>query len=343
MHPIPQNARGVGRLYVFIFAVVLMFSAECFASVVVSSSSPAPYSTDPSPVHFVAWATTGYPITGWHIYVDGTNMFGANNLASINVYLTISQGPHQVAIRAWDSTGAYGTLYEQITVQGTFSLLPTPPSTSKIFSNLDDTSGWGSCNASNCAGGSGTGSYWMAQFQTTPSLDGASMELYNSGQWADALWWKKLGANDWASHFLWDFYVWLDNASLTGAQALEFDVFQFLGGYNYMIGSQCNYAAGFWDIWDENHGKWIHAGIPCLKFSPGTWHHIQWYMQRVPNTHNYTFATLNVDGAGYTVNATYSAAYIGWSDNFGAQYQVDVNGTGAGYHEWIDKSKLTIW
>lgn len=318
-------------------------SAGAFAAVTVTSSSPAPYSTDPSPVHFVASATSSYPITGWYIYVDGTGMFSAINLASINVYLTISQGTHQIVIRAWDSTGAYGSIYEQVTVQGTFSLLPTPPSTSKVFSNLDDMSGWGSCGSTACASGSGTGSYWIAQSQTTPSLDGASMELYNSGAWANALWWKKLGANDWASNFLWDFYIWVDNASLTGAQALEFDVFQFLGGYNYMIGSQCDYAAGFWDIWDEYHGHWVHAGIPCLKFSAGAWHHIQWYVRRVPNTYTYHYDTLIVDGAGFPVNATYSAKYIGWSDNFGAQYQLDVNGTGVGYHEWIDKATLTIW
>jgi hypothetical protein len=325
------------------FTLLMACSAGAFATVSVTVSSPRPYSTDPSPVHFVASATSSYPITGWHIYVDGTNMFSANNLASINVYLTISQGTHQVVIRAWDATGAYGSIYDQITVQGTFSLLPTPPPTSKVFTGLDDMSGWGSCDSNACAGGSGTGSYWMAQYQTTPSLDGASMELYNSGAWANALWWKKLGANDWASHFLWDFYVWVDNASLTGAQALEFDVFQFLGGYNYMIGSQCDYAAGLWDIWDEYHGRWIHAGIPCLKFSPGTWHHIKWYVERVPNTHTYHYDTLIVDRAGFPVNTTYSAAYIGWSDNFGAQYQLDVNGTGVGYHEWVDKSKLTIW
>ncbi len=204
-------------------------------------------------------------------------------------------------------------------------------------------SGWGSCGSSACAGGSGTGSYWMAQNQSSPSLDGSTLELYSSGARANALWWKKVGANSGASNFLWDFQFQLDQASLTGAQALEFDVFQFVGGYNYMIGSQCDYAAGVWDVWDEANGHWVHTAIACPKFSPGVWHHIQWYVQRVPNTYTYHYVTLVVDGQAYSVNATYSAKQNGWSDNTGAQYQLDVNGSGAGYHEWVDKSTLTIW
>src|SRR5262249_49984838 len=154
-------------------------------------------------------------------------------------------------VRAWDSSGAYGSVYEQITVQGTTtamtSALPTPPSSAMVFSGLDDMTGWGSCGSNACAGGSGDGSYWMVGFQTATSLDGGSLEFYSSGVWSNALWWKKLGPHDWASNFLWDFYFQVNQGSLTGGQALEFDVFQFLGGYNYMIGSQCNYAAGVWD------------------------------------------------------------------------------------------------
>jgi hypothetical protein len=332
-------------LIVVVFVIVGMGAAA--AAVTVNVSLPQPYSSDASPVHFKASASGSYAITGWHIYVDGNNVFGVNNTATIDTYVNIAQGTHQVVVRAWDSSGAYGSVYEQITVQGTTttttSALPTPPSSAKVFSGFDDMTGWGSCGSHACAGGSGNGSYWMAGFQTAPSLDGASIEFYNSGAWSNALWWKKVGANDWASNFLWDFYFQVDQASLTGAQALEFDVFQFIGGYNYMIGSQCNYAAGLWDVWDAYDGHWIHTAISCPKFSSGVWHHIQWYVQRAPNTLKYHYVTLVVDGRAFTVNATYSANYKGWGDNLGAQYQLDVDGTGVGYHEWVDKSTLTIW
>jgi hypothetical protein len=169
------------------------------------------------------------------------------------------------------------------------------------------------------------------------------MEVEHSGPWANALWWKDVGANDNATNFLWDFYVQLDSASLTSAQSLEFDTFQSVGGYNYMIGSQCNYGAGVWDTWDEANGDWQHTSIPCPKFSPGVWHHIQWYVQSVPSSHKYSYVTLVVDGKSYPVKRSYSAKYLAWVDNSGVQYQLDVNASGGEYQEWIDRSTLTLW
>jgi hypothetical protein len=230
-------------------------------------------------------------------------------------------------------------------VSANSSALPTPPANAIVFSQIEQmpASEWGSCGTAACAGGSGTSSFWMAQNQTTPSLSGSSMEVYNSGVGANALWYMHLGANDSVSNFLWDFYVQLDSASATAAQALEYDAFQFVGGYNYMIGSQCDYAGKKWDVWDELNDKWVATTVPCTPLAPNVWHHIQWYVQRVPNTTTYHYVTLVVDGTPYTVNQTFSAKNNGWADNLGVQYQLDVNSTGAGYHEWIDQSTFTVW
>jgi hypothetical protein len=172
-------------------------------------------------------------------------------------------------------------------------------------------------------------------------MDGNSTELYNSGVWANALWWQKVGKQNSASNFLWDFYVQVDDDS--PIQSLEFDSFQFLSGYNYMFGSQCNLAAKKWDVWDELDGKWVHTSVACASFTPNVWHHIQWYVTRSTSAQTYTFQTLVVDGTSYTVDMTYSAKNVGWSDNVGVQYQLDVNATGNGYHEWVDESTLTVW
>lgn len=222
--------------------------------------------------------------------------------------------------------------------------LPVPPANAQVFDNLQQTPGWQSCNSADCAGGSGAGTYWLAQNQASPSLSGSSMELYNSGVRADALWWLKVGTDDSATNFLWDFYAQVDESSASAAQALEFDAFQFIGGYNYMLGSQCDLGMGRWDVWDAQNAQWDATSVPCKEFEPDTWHHIQWYMQRIAGTQNYKFVTLVVDGTPYAVNQTYSAAYVaGWSDNMGVQYQLDVNATGGGFHEWVDQSTLTVW
>ena len=222
--------------------------------------------------------------------------------------------------------------------------LPVPPPYATVFNQIEQMPGWQSCDAPSCAGGSGNGTYWMAQNQQNPSLSGASTEVYNSGIWNNALWWMKLGSgHDAATNLLWDFWVQLDSNAAGGAQALEYDSFQFLNGYNYMIGSQCNIAARVWDTWDELHGHWIHTTIPCSGFPAGTWHHIQWYVKTNHTTQQYTYVTLVVDGQAHTVNQTYSAKNLGWSSNVGVQYQLDVNSSGQGYTEWFDMVKLTIW
>ena len=43
------------------------------------------------------------------------------------------------------------------------------------------------------------------------------------------------------------------------------------------------------------------------------------------------------------LNITRNARNLGWSDNLGVQWQLDVNASGQGYHEWIDNVTLTVW
>src|SRR5437868_7819756 len=137
---------------------------------------------------------------------------------------------------------------------------------STTYYNIDDrTTGWGWCTDPSCAGGQNSASaYWMAQFQSTPALDGNSTEFYvaNTSQYADVLFWNKLGPNDAVTHFQWSFKVQVDAASVA-AQALEFDIFQFVGAQEYMFGTQCNYAAGLWDVWNGGGQKWVHTAVPC--------------------------------------------------------------------------------
>jgi hypothetical protein len=78
-------------------------------------------------------------------------------------------------------------------------------------------------------------------------------------------------------------------------------------------------------------------------FSPNAWHHIQSYVTTDTNAHTYTYRVLVVDGQSYQLNVTRKARYLGWGDNLGAHWQLDVNATGGGYHEWVDSSRLWAW
>jgi hypothetical protein len=220
-----------------------------------------------------------------------------------------------------------------------------PPANAVVFYPVQQTSNWGMCNAADCAGGSGNGTYSMTQYVGSPSLSGESTELYIDGAWEDALWFKKFGSGyENATHMLWDFYFQIDSAAQQGAQALEFDQFQFLAGYNYMVGSQCNVAGGaLWDVWDELEGRWIHTTIPCQLPTPNVWHHVTWYITTDHTAHTYTYKYLIVDGVYHTVNLTHNAKNIGWDHNIGCQWQLDETAAGHPYHEWFDNAKLTVW
>ncbi len=227
---------------------------------------------------------------------------------------------------------------------GVFFLVAGQVQAQTVFSDLDDkTTGWGSCTT--CAGGTNNAAvYWMAQNQTSPSLTGNSTEFYISASkpYADVLFWKKIGAQDAATHFTWDFWVYLDNASYY-AQALEYDLFQFTHGVEYMFGSQCDYASGHWDVWNQSTNKWVQSPVACHKFTPKVWHHIVWQYHRTTDTKMH-FDSLTVDGVYHAVNMTEPSGPMpsGWTDNMGVQWQLDTAASAQSFHEWVDKVKLTI-
>ncbi len=231
------------------------------------------------------------------------------------------------------------------------------------FSNIDDstitdpgggTYGWGSCTT--CAGGQNENlvTIWTAPNQATPSVDGASREFYISGPaYGDGLWWYKVGPLDSAMNFQSDFFVQV-NSGANGAQALEFDVFQFVSGQRYMFGTQCDYSLGVWDIWDEYDTKWVPTSAACPKFKPNTWYRITESFHRTADTleHydsikvvHYSSRNKVVNSTTYTLNLTEPSGPLpsGWSDNLGLQFQMDIGASGTSMAEWIDKTSLSAW
>ena len=327
-------------------------TASTNTPVTVALASPGANSSTGTTFSLQASASSSHPIVGWHAYLDSSDVYHTGTTPSIDTNVNVGAGTHTLVVRAWDSTGAYGDqTIKFVAGSGTpappptsTNGLPTPPSSAKVFNNINQmNSGWIACGDPGCAGGSGSGNYWQAFYQTSPAMDGSSMELYRDGVWGNSLWHHKMGAINSVTNFLSDFYLYLDDNSLKGTQALEYEAFQFVGGYNYMMGTQCDYGLGKWDTWSETAGHWLPTSIPCPKFSTNAWHHIQWYITVNHSNHSYTYHTLVVDGHVYTLNQTQYAKYLAWGDNLGAQWQLDENASGVGYHEWVDKATLTVW
>jgi hypothetical protein len=234
-----------------------------------------------------------------------------------------------------------------------------------VFSNIDDsTTGWGWCTGGGCAGGASASSYFMAQNQTSPAKDGASTEFYVDGTaWTNVLFWNKLGAHNALTHFQFDFWSQFDANSTAIGQAFEFDTFQFVNGREFMFGTQCDYAAGVWEVWNAGAGAWQQTAVACPKFTPGVWYHITWNVHRSSGKGNQNmyydgFTVVQYDANNnvaanhtYTLNLVYPSTTLpaGWNDNLGVQFQIDLNGQSglnanpSSTREWVDRVSLTAW
>ncbi len=87
------------------------------SGVAVNVTSPANGATVSSPVTISANASSSRPITGWHIYVDSTDVFSGGAVTTISPSISMAAGTHTVIIRAWDSTGTFGDQTLTLTVR----------------------------------------------------------------------------------------------------------------------------------------------------------------------------------------------------------------------------------
>ena len=309
-------------------------------------SSPSP-GANPGNVQVNATAYGPATVTQWAICVDSDAVYQTNTPASsISQAITIPTGQHLLYARAWDAQGDSNRSEIALITVGpppaSSTVLPTPPANATVLTEMqNDTANWGICSL--CAAGTNdTSNYWMAFNQSNPSLSGSSLEMYAGGpSWTNVLFMDIMEGTSSNSHFLWDFWVYHDPAAEAHFWASEFDLWQVLGGQEFMIGSQCDVGDGYWATWDSQGGSWILNGIPCKHWASG-WHHVQWYYERLSAT-QYRYDTLVFDGQGYGFNQTWNTNTTTWPDMIGIQYQLDQDPTGTPLHEWVDKVTLTMW
>lgn len=211
----------------------------------------------------------------------------------------------------------------------------------KTYSSLQKTK-WSSCTTCAGAGGSGpSASYSQVLYISSPSLSGSASKFSIGGSksYANALWWKQVGANSTAHNFKYDLYFYLKNP--TASQALEFDVNQSVGGHKYIFGTQCNIKGTHtWEVYSvATH--WKSTGIPCSAPSAYRWHHLTWQFQRTSGS-QVKFVSVTLDGATHYVNRTYAPKSSGVSE-LNAAFQMDGNKTMTDYQVWLDKVTLTAW
>jgi len=224
-----------------------------------------------------------------------------------------------------------------------FALMSGVALAQTTFTNLDQKSGWESCSACAGAGGSGpTASHSSSPGISSPSMDGASRQfnIGGSSKYANALWWKQLGANSGASHFVYDLYYYIKNPS--APQALEFDVNQSRSGKKFIFGTECDFGGTHtWHVYDPYNHVWRSTSISCSRPKAYTWNHVVLEFSRT-STGKTGFVTVSINGAKHYFNRSYSPRSSGASE-VNVAFQMDMNGSAVDYSTWLDKVKLTYW
>ena len=104
---------------------LLVLSTCSFAGV--SVSSPTSGSTVASPVHFVASSTTGCSagVSSMGIYTAPSVLAYEVSGATLNTYLTLSNGTYNTVVQEWDKCGGASKTAVTITVAGGTSVVPS--------------------------------------------------------------------------------------------------------------------------------------------------------------------------------------------------------------------------
>jgi len=333
--------RLINKILLASFAVTMTAAA---ASAGVTVSAPTAGATTGSPVHFVASASSSYPVSSMRIYVDSTSKYLVYS-NKLDTYISLAGGTHYAIVKAWDSKG--NVMQNALTINvgaGSASTGNTTstPSGAKVFSNIDQMSGWENCDS--CSGANATGPkipYSMTEGVSSPSMDGKAAGFWVGGgsKFGSAIWWKQLGANSGVSHFTYDLYFYLKNTGVPFA--LEFDTNQTTGGRRYVMGTQCgiNYDKQ-WDVWDSANKYWVKSGIPCTSVKAYTWNHLTEEYYRANGRIYYVSITLN--GQKYYVNRNFGSIGIN-SNDINVAFQMDENASATPYNAWLDQVKLTYW
>ncbi len=210
------------------------------------------------------------------------------------------------------------------------------------YSKLESTSGWSSCASTSCAGGGGSGVYWMKKGIGSPSLDGSSAQyyIYPKSSFYDALWWRHLTTNAGVSHFRMEMYQYLKSPS--ASQAIEYATNQYYNGAWYKYSTQCAFAGGIWRVWDSYHKGWVSTSAPCRRPAASSWTHLVFEYARASG--RAVFVAITVNGQKYYINKSFAPQKTsGGNGDIGVHYQLDGNSSRTSYSAWVDNWSLTIW
>jgi hypothetical protein len=330
-------------------------------------SSPGANASVNGSAHVQASAFSPNQITATQIYDNG-NLVNQTPGTTVDTTINLTPGSHYVVVQAWDTTGTTFLNPVIVTVPGGDPpALPPAPAPSAVpaaapppppapeaggpqayvapnagsHQDIDQMPGWQDCGS--CAGINGAGPsvpYSMSEGAQSPSMDGNSAVFWLGGStpWASAIWWKQLGGEDSAAHFVYDLYFYMNDPGVS--QALEFDVNESVDGRKYIYGTECDVAEGnAWRVWDTANAHWMPSGATC-HINGNSWNHLTWELERVGGQTHFIAVTLN--GYRQVVDKYYNSK-PGGSHELNVAFQMDGNHASQNYQVWLDKVSLYYW
>jgi hypothetical protein len=323
--------------------LVLLASAFSFAQTV-TIVSPVGGATTTSPVRVVANFSNTGPLAATMVLVDGGVVSQDGAVTPLDVTIPISQGNHQITVKAVGDDGAEISASQSIdiaapkvtTAATASSIYSTSTSGTITYSKIEEKSGWYTYpDQGNPVCSSKPG------LVNTPSLDGISGEFYlgPKGQYNNCLWPILLGKSTTATHFQLDVHYRLSNPAYP--QGVEFSSNKHIGTKWYKFSVQCSYNKGVFSMYDPVQAKWIPTSIACKRPTAGKWDHLVVNSQ-IANG-KAVFQSIVFNGVTHTINKSFSPLTKSSSYNFGVHFQMDGNKSGNAYHTWVDQLTYKIW
>lgn len=176
--------------------------------------------------------------------------------------------------------------------------------------------------------------------QAQPSSSSAWFNIAPLGAYADAYWYKTLGANPSKTNYTYQLsFMFNTAADAAASQCVELDIQQCIGGIVYNTGVQFNFQASQLRVWNRSAGAWVATGTSCPRWVAGQWMHI--FVENHRDASNVYSDAITINGVRTPINLSFPAPNLGLSDMLNCAVQLDSNSTATAYKLYVDNIIFT--
>lgn len=177
--------------------------------------------------------------------------------------------------------------------------------------------------------------------QAQPGINSAWFNSIPGGPFANAYWYKKLGADAKKTKYLYELaFMFATPADAAASQAVELDIQQVIAGVVYNTGLQFDFAENALRVWNRSTGSWIPTGRAAQRWSAGQWMSVAYETHR--DGANVYMDSVTVNGTKMALSGTaFPAPKLGLTDMLNCAVQLDGNKTGTAYRVYLGPTRFT--